>query len=168
MNSLKGGNLSSGASSDPFTTLSDLLSPNITVPVIEKAPESLIDALCANLPPTILLLAQEIDDLAEVDPTSETAQAAIDALSQEQKRDVLKRVVCSPQMKQSLGSLTVAIRDGGLPNVSAALRIKVQNDGYVRGQGMPLGGGEAVKAFVEGVKTTVEEEGKDGDEMDTT
>jgi hypothetical protein len=145
----------------------DLLSPNTTIPVIDKAPSPLIDTLCANLPPTILLLAQEIDDLADVDPTSETAQAAIEALTQEQKKDILKRVLRSPQMRQSLGSLTVALRDGGLPNISAALKIKVQNGGYVRGGGMPLGGGEAVKAFLEGVKKTVEEDAEGEDEMDT-
>lgn len=87
------------------------------------------------------------------------------SLGQEEKRDVLKRVVTSPQMRQSLGSLTVALRDGGLPNVSQALKIDVQNGGFIRGGGMPLGGGEAVKAFVEGVKKTVETE--DDDEMDT-
>lgn len=70
-------------------------------------------------------------------------------------------------MRQSLGSLTVALRDGGLPNVSQALKIDVQNGGYVRGGGMPLGGGEAVKAFVDGVKKTVEKEEDEDDEMDT-
>jgi 26S proteasome regulatory subunit N13 len=148
--------------------LLDLLSQNTTIPVIDKAPSSLIDTLCANLPPTILLLAQEIDDLTDVDPTSETAQAAIEALSQDQKRDILKRVLRSPQMRQSLGSLTAALRDGGLPNISAALKIKTENEGYVRGSGMPLGGGDAVKAFLEGVKRTVEEEGGEGDAMDTS
>lgn len=70
-------------------------------------------------------------------------------------------------MRQSLGSLTVALRDGGLPNVSQALKIDVENGGYMRGGGMPLGGGDAVKAFLEGVKKTVEKEG-DGDQMDTS
>ncbi|KAF2188333.1 hypothetical protein K469DRAFT_703843 [Zopfia rhizophila CBS 207.26] len=168
LNSLKSGNPASGSQSqDPFTTLLDLLTPNITIPVIDKAPESLIDALCANLPPTILLLAQEIDDLAEVDPTSETAQAAIEALTQDQKKDILKRVLRSPQMRQSLGSLTGALREGGVPNVSQALKIDVENGGYVKGSGMPLGGGDAVKAFLEGVKKTVEKEGN-GDNMDTS
>jgi 26S proteasome regulatory subunit N13 len=88
------------------------------------------------------------------------------SLGQEEKRDVLKRVVTSPQMRQSLGSLTVALRDGGLPNVSQALKIDVQNGGFIRGGGMPLGGGEAVKAFVEGVKKTVEKD-DDANEMDT-
>lgn len=91
------------------------------------------------------------------------------ALDQEQKRDVLKRVVTSPQMRQSLGSLTVALRDGGLPNVSSALKIDVQNGGFVRGGGMPLGGGDAIKAFLEGVKETVEKEQEGEDEdMDTS
>jgi hypothetical protein len=167
LNSLKGGNLSGQqASQDPFTTLLDLLSPTTTIPVIDKAPPALIDALCANLPPIILLLAQELDDISEIDPDSETAQAAIEALDQDEKKDILKRVLRSPQMKQSLGSLTVALRDGGLPNVSSALKIDVENGGFVRGGGMPLGGGDAVKAFLEGVKKTVENE--DDEDMDTS
>ncbi|KAF2796711.1 hypothetical protein K505DRAFT_323095 [Melanomma pulvis-pyrius CBS 109.77] len=167
LDSLKSGNTSGSQSSqDPFTTLLDLLPPNTTIPVIDKAPESLIDALCANLPPTILLLAQEIEDVADIDPNSETAQMAILALDQDQKKDVLKRVLRSPQMRQSLGSLTVALRDGGLPSVSEALGIDVANGGYIRGGGMPLGGGDAVKAFLEGVKKTVEND-EDEDEMDT-
>lgn len=73
-------------------------------------------------------------------------------------------------MRQSLGSLTVALRDGGLPNVSQALKIDVENGGFVRGGGMPQGGGAAVKAFVEGVKRTIEkaEDDEDDDDMDTT
>ena len=168
LNSLKGGNVGGQqASQDQFTTLLDLLSPNTTIPVIDKAPPALIDALCANLPPMILLLAQEIDDLAEVDPNSETAQAAIEALTQDDKKDILKRVLRSPQMRQSLGSLTVALRDGGLPNISQALQIDVENGGFIKGGGMPMGSGDAVKAFVEGVKKTVEKEEED-DSMDTS
>ena len=59
----------------------------------------------------------------------------------------------------------MALRDGGLPSVSEALHIKVKNGGFTRHGGQPLGGGEAVAAFVEGVKNTVKEEderNKDG------
>lgn len=171
LNSLQSSNNAGSASSsrDQFTTLLDLLSPNSTVPVIDKAPDSFIDDLCTHLPTTLFLIEQEVEDVAAIDPNSETAQMAMQALDQEQKRDILKRVVTSPQMRQSLGSLTVALRDGGLPNVSQALKIDVQNGGFTRGGGMPLGGGEAVKAFVEGVKKTVEKEkGDDGDDMDTS
>ncbi|PVI03164.1 hypothetical protein DM02DRAFT_558492 [Periconia macrospinosa] len=171
LNSLKGGNTSGGApsSQDSFTTLLDLLSPPTTVPIIEKAPDSFIDALCSHLPTTLFLIEQEVEDIGDIDPESETAKMALHTLDQEQKRDILKRVVTSPQMKQSLGSLTVALRDGGLPNVSQALKIDVQNGGFIRGGGMPLGGGDAVKAFVEGVRKTVEneEDDADDDEMDT-
>lgn len=160
LNSLKGGNLGTGGgrqqADKPFTTLPDLLASSVTIPVIDAADDAFIDSLVSHLPPMILLLAQEIDDVAEVDPTSDTAQAAIAALSSEQKRGILKRVLRSPQMHQSLGSLTMALRDGGLPTVSEALKVKVQNGG-MRGQ-MPLGGGEAVEAFLSGVKKTVEEE----------
>ncbi|KAF2755400.1 hypothetical protein EJ05DRAFT_100214 [Pseudovirgaria hyperparasitica] len=168
LNSLKGTGMSSGGSRQqadkPFTTLPDLLASSVTLPVIESADDTLLDSLCSNLPPMILLLAQDIDDIAEVDPASDTAQAAISALSSDQKRDILRRVARSPQLHQSLGSLTMALRDGGLPTVGEALKIKVENGGF-RGA-MPLGGGEAVEAFLDGVKRTVQEE-KQQNDMDT-
>ncbi|KAI9790247.1 MAG: hypothetical protein M1816_005272 [Peltula sp. TS41687] len=178
LNSLKGSAASGSGSGQQsrekiFATLPDLLPPSTTVPVIETADASVLDRLLSFLPPTLLLLAQDADDLSSVDPSSETAQAAIQALSLDQKRDILKQVLHSPQFSQSLGSLTVALRDGGLPTVSDALGIKLKDGGFVKGGGMPLGGGEAVEAFIEGVKTTVGEEEKkgdgdgDGERMDT-
>ncbi len=78
MNSLKGGNLPSGSrSSDPFTTLLDLLWPSHTIPTVEKGSEKLIDALCAQLPTTPFLLEAEVEDVDQIDPQSETAQMAI-------------------------------------------------------------------------------------------
>lgn len=79
-------------------------------------------------------------------------------MSVEQKRDLLERVLRSPQLSQSLGSLTVAIRDGGLPMIGEALGVKVENGGKVKGGSVPLGGGQAVEAFLEGVRRTVKEE----------
>jgi 26S proteasome regulatory subunit N13 len=171
LNSLKGGNLAAGGGSQniekPFTTLVDLLPSTTTIPIIDSADDSFIDALTSHLPPMILLLAQEVDDLAEVDPTSDTAQAAIEALSSDQKKDILRRVLRSPQLHQSLGSLTMALRDGGLPTISEALKINVENGGYVRGGGVPMGGGDAVQAFLEGVKRTVENDERDQEKMQT-
>ncbi len=42
--------------------------------------------------------------------------------------------------------------------IGEALRLKVHHGGVIEGGSMPLGGGKAVEAFVEGVKGTVEEE----------
>lgn len=161
LNSLKG---TTGAGAGqrtqdkPFTTLSDLLPPSTTVDIIESADASVVDHLLSFLPPILLLLAQEVDDLSSVDAGSETAQAAIQALSLEQKREILAQVLRSPQFSQSLGSLTVALRDGGLPSISDALGIKVRNGGFMSGGAMPLGGGEAVEAFLEGIKAIVQED----------
>ena len=91
------------------------------------------------------------------EPDSGTAAAAMQALSLDQKKSLLKRVLRSPQFHQSLGSLTMAIQDGGLPSIADALGVKLQHGGLVRGGSVPLGGGDAVEAFVEGVKKTVEE-----------
>lgn len=93
-----------------------------------------------------------------VEPNAGTAAAALDALSLDQKKSILKRVLRSPQFHQSLGSLTVALREGGLPSIADALKIKVANGGLVEGGSVPLGGGDAVEAFVEGVKKIVEDE----------
>ena len=46
--------------------------------------------------------------------------------------------------------------------IGEALGLKVENGGLIRGGSMPLGGGDAVEAFVNGVKKTVEEEEKEG------
>jgi hypothetical protein len=143
-----------------YTTLVDLLPTSTTIPTLDSASPDQIDNLLSYLPPTILLIAQEsagsIGGLAE--PNSETASAAIEALSLEQKKEILRRVLRSPQFHQSLGSLTMAIRDGGLPSIAEALGVKLQNGGMIRGgRSVPLGGGDAVEAFIEGVRETVEE-----------
>ncbi|KAL8997236.1 MAG: hypothetical protein Q9169_003429 [Polycauliona sp. 2 TL-2023] len=152
-----------------FTTLPDLLPSTTTIPVIDSADEKFVDSLLVHLPPTLLLLAQEVDDISSADPTSDTAKAAIEALSLEQKKDILRKVMRSPQFHQSLGSLTSALRDGGLPSIGDALKIPVRNGGYIKpGGGVPLGGGDAVEAFLDGVKSFVkaEREGEAG-KMDT-
>lgn len=155
------------AADKPFTTLPDLLPSATTVPFVNNATPEQIDNLCTFLPPEIFLLAQESSSTSTIDtPTdpsgasSIAAQGAIEALSTEQKKDIIKRVLHSPQLQQSLGSLTVALRDGGLPMIGDALGLNVENGGSIRGGTMPLGGGEAVEAFVNGVKRTVEGEEK--------
>ena len=84
------------------------------------------------------------------------------ALSMGQKREILRKVLRSPQFSQSLGSLTAAIRDGGLPSISDALKVPVENGGFLRRGGVPIGGGDAVEAFLKGVKVAVEKEGDEG------
>jgi 26S proteasome regulatory subunit N13 len=151
-----------------FTTLSDLLSPETLIQTLPSLPESRINELLSNLPPQILQLASQSppeeaifqDDLPSSDDTVVSPDVVIASLSLRQKKSVLQRVFRSPQLHQSLGSLTMALRDGGLPMVSEALKIEVANGGMVRGSGMPLGDGVAVEAFLEGVKSTVEKEEK--------
>ncbi|RDW94350.1 hypothetical protein BP5796_00113 [Coleophoma crateriformis] len=162
LNSLKGGQgmpQQQRAQGHIYTTLPDLLPSTATIPMVDSATPHQIDNLLSYLPPTILLLAQEsaaqIDGMVE--PNAAAAAAAMEALSIGQKKSILKRVLRSPQFHQSLGSLTMAIRDGGLPSIGDALGVKLQNGGLVHGGSVPLGGGEAVEAFVEGVKKTVEE-----------
>ena len=142
-----------------FTTLVDLLPSSTTIPFLDSATSSQVDNLLSYLPPAILLLSQQsaasLDGMAE--PNAESTSAAIEALSLDQKKTILRRVLRSPQFHQSLGSLTMAIRDGGLPSIAEALGVQLQNGGLVRGGTVPLGGGDAVEAFVDGVKKSVEQ-----------
>lgn len=174
LRSLQGGQQQQGGGGQPqadkpFTSLPDLLPPSITTSFIDSASPTHIDKLCIFLPPELFLLSQESTQTSTTDTpqdpaaaSSANAEAAIEALSTDQKKVIIKRVLHSPQLQQSLGSLTVALRDGGLPMIGEALGLKVANGGNIRGGSMPLGGGEAVEAFVDGVKRTVEEEEKGG------
>ncbi|KAL9028951.1 MAG: hypothetical protein Q9196_002757 [Gyalolechia fulgens] len=176
LRSMQGNQALQGRQAQPeeklFTTLADLLPSSTTIPVIDSAEQNFIDNLLRQLPPDLVLLAQEVDDSSSVDPTSEAAEAAMEALSLDQKKEILRKVLRSPQFHQSLSSLTSAIRDGGLPSISDALGVPVENGGYInQGGGVPLGGGDAVEAFLNGVRTSVEKEKKEekvnDDKMET-
>lgn len=162
MNSLGGGQSQSESQAhDPFTTLQDLLTPASTLPFIEAADEKTIDNLLSYLPPSLLLLASDVEDVSG--ENSEVAEAVMLSLDISQKKNILRKVLHSPQFMQSLASLTVALRDGGLPSISEALKIPVENGGFLRRGGVPLGGGDAVKAFLEGARGLV----KGQDRMET-
>jgi 26S proteasome regulatory subunit N13 len=141
-----------------YPLLNDLLETSVTIPVLEAASEEYVDNLLSYLPPAVLVLAQQGDnaDFVDAEPSAEAITAARNTMTLDQKRTLLKKVLRSPQLNQSLASLTMAIRDGGLPSISEALGIAVENGGRVQGGTMPLGGGDAVEAFVEGVKKTVQ------------
>lgn len=144
-----------------YPLLNDLLETSSTVPMIQAADEAYIDNLLNFLPPVVLVLAQQgagsSGDAIENEPSSDSATAAIASMSIAQKRALLEKVLRSPQFHQSLASLSMALRDGGLPSIGEALGVKVENGGFVRGGAMPLGGGDAIEAFVEGVKKSVQE-----------
>lgn len=155
-----------------FTTLQDLLTTPSTIPWVdqESVGEEEVDSLLQFLPPQLQALAARAANPDMEDEIDEETEAAlVSTLSLDQKKDILRRVLRSPQFIQSLASLTIALRDGGLPTVSGALNIPVKNGGYMRRGGVPLGGGEAVEAFIDGVKDVVkkQEEGGDDDQMDT-
>lgn len=163
LNSLKGGQgiptQQTSQGGQIFTTLPDLLPSSTTIPIIDSATPAQLDNLLSYLPPTILITAQSSSGSVDrsTEPSAASASAAIETLSSDKKKAILKRVLRSPQFHQSLGSLTMAIRDGGLPSIADALGVRVLNGGLVRGGSMPLGGGDAVEAFVEGVKKSVED-----------
>ena len=83
-------------------------------------------------------------------------RASVEALDIDQQRDIVKRVLRSAQFAQGLQTLTGALRDGGLPTVCAALGVDIEKGGYLmEGGGVPLGGGAAVEAFLDGLKKGV-------------
>ncbi|KAM7224310.1 Proteasome complex subunit Rpn13 ubiquitin receptor domain containing protein [Rhypophila decipiens] len=141
-----------------YPLLSDLLDTPVTIPMLDNANDEYVDGLLDFLPATLLVLAQQgsASNEIEAEPGAEAVAAARQAMSSGQKRSLLKKVLRSPQFNQSLATTTAALRDGGLPSVAEALGVPVENGGYVRGGTMPLGGGDAIEAFVEGVKKTVQ------------
>jgi hypothetical protein len=124
--------------------------------VVDAAPEEYIDRLLGLVPPTIIVLATGNNPGNSELPTS-VVDAAKASLSLEERKKLIKTVVRSPQFHQALTSLTLAIRDGGLPSVADALKVPVENGGYLKGGAVPLGGGMAVEAFVEGFKKAAKE-----------
>ncbi|KAI1661416.1 hypothetical protein F4813DRAFT_347469 [Daldinia decipiens] len=140
-----------------YPLLSDLLTPPVTVPMARQATEEQVDNLLSFLPPSVLVLSQQADEGdTTAEPTAAAIEAAKEAMSLGQKKALLEKVLRSPQFHQSLASLTMAIRDGGLPSIADALSVPVEHGGYLKGSQMPLGGGDAVEAFVEGVKKSVQ------------
>ena len=141
-----------------FTTLQDLLTPASTIPYLDNLGEPEVDRLLQYLPPQLMTLAKTADQVPEGTDLNPT-----------QKKSILARVLRSPQFTQSNSSLTIALRDGGLPSIADALGVPLQSGGYMRGGAVPLGGGEAVEAFLQGIKDQAKEKGSDqpGDSMDT-
>ncbi|KAI9373063.1 proteasome complex subunit Rpn13 ubiquitin receptor-domain-containing protein [Aspergillus egyptiacus] len=148
----------------PFTTLQDLLPPSTTLPYLETLDVQGVDNLLKFLPQELLILALQMEEPSAAQRRPETAQD-VGSLSLSQKKSILRKVLHSPQFTQSLTSLTVAIRDGGLPSISEALQIPVENGGFMRRGGVPLGGGDAVRAFLQGVRDLVKE--SQGNRMET-
>ena len=169
MRNLQGGHGTQAAREGQlYTTLPDLLPASTTISVIDSASVSTIDNLLRHLPPVLLLLGQQAEaDTIPADPNSETVQAAIEAMSLDQKKDIVRKVLHSPQFSQSLSSLTSAILDGGLPSIADALKIPLANGGFIQNGSVPLGGGDAVEAFVQGVKDSAKAHNEGEGRMET-
>lgn len=168
LQSLQGNQESAQDPERPFTTLQDLLQPSSTIPFVESADEGTVDNLLNFLPPSLLLLAQDNEDMPDAENNPEIAEAIKQSLDISQKKDILRKVLHSPQFSQSLASLTVALREGGLPSISEALEVPVEHGGFMRRGGVPLGGGDAVSAFLEGVRHQAQSRNLDqGHRMET-
>ncbi|KAH7328666.1 proteasome complex subunit Rpn13 ubiquitin receptor-domain-containing protein [Stachybotrys elegans] len=159
LNSLQGQQGSGGLQQPrdvPYPFLNHLLPTSTTVSMVEAAPVEQLDTMMSFLPPAVIVLGS--GESTDPEPSAAAVEAAKASMSIDEKRTLLKKVLRSPQFYQALGGLTMALRDGGLPSIAEALGVRVDNGGLIPGGSMPLGGGEAIKAFVDGVKKTVREE----------
>ncbi|KAF3916072.1 hypothetical protein ABW21_db0208483 [Orbilia brochopaga] len=125
------GQASAPAQPQGFLTLTSLLQPNVATSVLES--KAIRQKLLANLPPKLLSYA-----------TGEF-----------EEKELLRRVIHSPQFMQATGVLTVALREGGLKGVADSLGVKLD----LANAGTQTG----VEIFVASVKKAVEEENEDAD-----
>lgn len=130
------------------------MKPESTITAVNHAETPIIDQLLLELPAQ--LVQPRADPFNLVSAQSRTVGTTTGQLNIHEKRDILTKVLRSPQFTQSLASLTAALRNGGLPTISDALHVRVPNGGRIQQGRMPLGGGEAIEAFVEAVKDKVE------------
>lgn len=148
-----------------YPQLGDLLRTSVTVPVIESLGEAEIDNLISFLPPKLIILHAARHDLVPLEILEHTGKVSagdsiveesLELLGPELKRDLVVQVLRSPMFLQSLQTISRAISEGGLPSIAEALGIEVENGGRIRGGAAPLGGGDALEAFVNGVKKAVQ------------
>lgn len=128
--------------------------------MVNEASEDSVNALLSYLPPSVILMAANVPvgEDGSSEPKPDAVEAAKASLSLSQKKTLVARVLRSPQFHQALGALTSALRDGGLPSIADALGVSVENGGYIQQGGMSLGGGQAVKAFVDGIAKSAKEQ----------
>ena len=93
--------LGSGAPRPPGISLHDLLAAETTAPLVEKLSEESIENLISNLPPALV-------------PKN---------ASLSQKKQIITKVLRSPQFTQGAVSLSVALREGALKGVADSLKI---------------------------------------------
>lgn len=98
LNSLQGSASSGTRQERAFTTLPDLLSSSTTIPMIEEADPAFIeDLIVRHFPPSLVFLEHQVDD-PDIEADEETLRASVQALSEHQQRDIVRRVLRSPQL----------------------------------------------------------------------
>ncbi|KAK6520110.1 hypothetical protein TWF506_000397 [Arthrobotrys conoides] len=128
--SIPGGGASS-SKQQGFLTLPSLLQPNVTTTILES--KAIRQKLLANLPPAL------------------TANVN----TEYQEKELLRKVLHSPQFSQATATLTVALREGGLRGVADSLGVKLDLEG--------AGTQGGVEIFVSSVKKEAEKEDDEGD-----
>ena len=139
----------------PFPSLIELLSPSNTIPFIMQAcDESIIDRI-------LMLLPTEISELAVNDNNGyktgkcTSHESNVRQLSMRLKKEMLLKVLRSPQLCQSLDSLSVALRGGGLLSVSEALDINLNNDLALENAMNNTSSLSPFQIFLNGIKSSI-------------
>ena len=138
-----------------FLSLTEILSPSNTIPFIaQSCDSSSCDQLLICLPKDIAEpIANDEESVKLGKPLPHGS--VIQQLSSIKKQEILCRVLRSPQLCQSLDSLSLALRRGGLLTVSEALGIEL-NDELNLDTGKALERISAIDIFLDGIKRSVE------------
>lgn len=139
----------------PFPSLIELLSPSNTIPFITQAcDESLTDRLLLLLPTDISLLMLNGNQSFRLGERI-LHESNIQHLSKELKQDILLRVLRSPQLCQSLDSLSIALRGGGLLPMSDALDISLNIDMASEIVKRDTASLSPIQIFLNGIKSSI-------------
>lgn len=140
----------------PFPSLTELLSPSNTSPLITQTrDESLIDRLLLLLPTDIsLLMLNGYQSFQSEELMLHESNKR--RLSKELKLDMLLRVLRSPQLCQSLDSLSIALRGGGLLAVSDALEVSLNVDLASENVKHDAASLSPIHIFLNGIKSSIE------------
>ena len=144
-----------GESNWSSLTLASLLSPANTLPFIAEACDiQSFDRLLSLLPRQITGRVLRHEESANLE-TSTSIESNFQHLNHGQKQIILQKVLRSPQLCQSLDSLTLALRCGGLAALSEALGFEV--DGISKlNSNKESRQTSAIDIFVDGVRRSID------------
>ena len=145
----------SGEEIKPFPSLTELLSPSTTIPfIIQARDESLIDRMLLLLPTEISELMLKDTHPFKLDKRT-SYEFNIRHLTTELKKELLLKILRSPQLCQSFDSLSIALRGGGLLAVSEALDIDLNMELATENANNDTASISPIQIFLNGIKSGI-------------